>query len=93
MPPGTSKAFNVVVGMAGGAVVSVFVFAILIRIFKAATPGCAAGQIDDPCGFAAFLHLAYSLMGAFLVWPIAGFMIARLLARRQEQKGAKTEPR
>ncbi len=85
----TNRTFNVVVGMAGGAVVSVFVFAIMIRILKAATPGCAPGQIDDQCGFAAFLHLAYSLMGAFLVWPIAGFIIARLLARWQERTGAK----
>lgn len=93
MQEGMRKSLNVVAGMAGGAVVSVFVFAILEQYFRAATLGCAPEQIDSQCGFAAFLHLAYLLMGAFLVWPIAAFLISRLLVWRQAQKGAKTEPR
>jgi hypothetical protein len=85
MQNGMPKTLNVVVGMAGGAVVSGFVFAILDQVFKARMP-CAPGQAEDQCGFATFLQVAYSLMGALVVWPIAGFIIARVLTRRQERE-------
>jgi hypothetical protein len=85
------KTLNIVMGIAGGALVAIVTFIVLDYFFKGVIPDCAPNQIDGQCGLATFLQEIYSGAGAIVVWPIVAFFLSRYLLRRSARKTAHSK--